>query len=165
MDYSAAGAEEHQGSSPWASSPQHSRTSFGDASASDVPSSPLPSNTSFSNQEHGDSEEQPYGSHSAGAQNGEGSDPSAEGQEAPPQQQQQQQQEAAQQAQPQQQHQPHQSAQRYRAQQSSRARHPPPQYKLQAKVTGLERSGRKDPILRFDVYVRLNSYYPSTIAY
>jgi len=30
----------------------------------------------------------------------------------------------------------------------------PPQYKLQAKVNGLERSGRKDTILRFDIYVR-----------
>lgn len=30
-----------------------------------------------------------------------------------------------------------------------------PQYKLQAKITALERSGRKDPVLRFDVYVRL----------
>lgn len=29
--------------------------------------------------------------------------------------------------------------------------------KLQAKITGLERSGRKDPVLRFDVYVRTNS--------
>ena len=29
-----------------------------------------------------------------------------------------------------------------------------PQYKLQAKITGLERTGRKDPILRFDVHVR-----------
>lgn len=28
-----------------------------------------------------------------------------------------------------------------------------PSYKLQAKITGLERSGRKDPILRFDVHV------------
>jgi hypothetical protein len=28
-----------------------------------------------------------------------------------------------------------------------------PQYKLQAKITGLERSGKKDPILKFDVYV------------
>lgn len=28
-----------------------------------------------------------------------------------------------------------------------------PQYKLQAKITGLERTGRKDPILRFDVHV------------
>ena len=30
----------------------------------------------------------------------------------------------------------------------------PGHYKLQAKITGLERTGRKDPILRFDVYVR-----------
>ncbi|RYP10252.1 hypothetical protein DL764_000744 [Monosporascus ibericus] len=28
-----------------------------------------------------------------------------------------------------------------------------PQYKLQAKITGLERTGRKDPILRFDVHL------------
>jgi hypothetical protein len=28
-----------------------------------------------------------------------------------------------------------------------------PQYKLQAKITGMERSGKKDPILKFDVYV------------
>lgn len=27
------------------------------------------------------------------------------------------------------------------------------QYKLQAKITSLERTGRKDPVLRFDVYV------------
>jgi len=30
-----------------------------------------------------------------------------------------------------------------------------PQYKLVAKITGLERTGRKDPILRFDVHVRV----------
>lgn len=30
-----------------------------------------------------------------------------------------------------------------------------PHYKLQAKITGLERVGRKDPILRFDVHVRV----------
>jgi len=40
------------------------------------------------------------------------------------------------------------------------ARHTPPapsqqHYKLQAKITGLERTGRKDPILRFDVHVRI----------
>lgn len=28
-----------------------------------------------------------------------------------------------------------------------------PQYKLQAKITALERTGRKDPVLRFDVHV------------
>ena len=48
-----------------------------------------------------------------------------------------------------------------RQQPGARLAQPPPQtprsathYKLQAKVTGLERTGRKDPILRFDVYVR-----------
>ena len=30
---------------------------------------------------------------------------------------------------------------------------PPPQYKLQCKITGLERTGKKDPILKFDAYV------------
>ena len=28
-----------------------------------------------------------------------------------------------------------------------------PQYRLHAKITGLERTGRKDPVLRFDVHV------------
>lgn len=32
-----------------------------------------------------------------------------------------------------------------------------PQFKLQAKITGLERTGRKDPILRFDIHVRRGS--------
>lgn len=32
-----------------------------------------------------------------------------------------------------------------------------PQYKLQAMITGLERTGRKDPILRFDVHVSIPS--------
>ena len=34
------------------------------------------------------------------------------------------------------------------------------QYKLQAKIVALERTGRKDPILRFDVQVRLLKIYP-----
>lgn len=38
--------------------------------------------------------------------------------------------------------------------QQRQSQHPQgPQYKLQAKITGLERTGRKDPILRFDVHV------------
>jgi hypothetical protein len=73
---------------------------------------------------------------------------SGENDEAPPQQQ------------PQQpQHQPppaqgqpgHQQPQRYHG---TRPQRQQPQYKLQAKVTSLERTGKKDPILRFDVYVR-----------
>jgi hypothetical protein len=39
--------------------------------------------------------------------------------------------------------------------QTARQQRTVPQYKLQAKITALERSGRKDPVLRFDVYVRL----------
>lgn len=39
--------------------------------------------------------------------------------------------------------------------QEQQPRRPPqPQFKLQAKITGLERTGKKDPILRFDVHVR-----------
>ncbi|KAL9598008.1 MAG: hypothetical protein Q9219_004764 [cf. Caloplaca sp. 3 TL-2023] len=33
-----------------------------------------------------------------------------------------------------------------------------PQYKLQAKITSLERTGRKDPILRFDVHTNLPKF-------
>jgi hypothetical protein len=41
------------------------------------------------------------------------------------------------------------------SQQEQKPRRPPaPQYKLQAKITALERTGKKDPIIRFDVHVR-----------
>ncbi|KAK8127560.1 Vacuolar protein sorting-associated protein 17 [Apiospora sp. TS-2023a] len=41
-------------------------------------------------------------------------------------------------------------------QQQQQARKPTyPQYKLQAKITGLERTGRKDPIMRFDVHTNI----------
>ena len=41
-----------------------------------------------------------------------------------------------------------------RHQSGLRAQRPVPAYKLHAKITALERTGRKDPILRFDVHVR-----------
>ena len=41
-----------------------------------------------------------------------------------------------------------------RYQQGQKPQRPVPAYKLQAKITALERSGRKDPVLRFDVHVR-----------
>lgn len=45
------------------------------------------------------------------------------------------------------------------AQQAQQPRRPPgPQHKLQAKLTGLERTGKKDPILRFDVHVKAHPY-------
>ena len=42
---------------------------------------------------------------------------------------------------------------------SARQQRPVPAYKLQAKVTALERTGRKDPVIRFDVYVRGSSIH------
>ncbi|KAI0848260.1 vacuolar protein sorting-associated protein Vps17 [Daldinia vernicosa] len=55
------------------------------------------------------------------------------------------------QPQPQPQHQPQPSTPPKSQRQQGRSRGP--QDKLQAKITGLERTGRKDPILRFDVHV------------
>ncbi|KAK4149560.1 hypothetical protein C8A00DRAFT_18759 [Chaetomidium leptoderma] len=46
-----------------------------------------------------------------------------------------------------------------RAQEQQQPRKPPPpQFKLQAKITGLERTGRKDTILRFDVHTNLPAF-------
>ncbi|TEY40396.1 hypothetical protein BOTCAL_0433g00060 [Botryotinia calthae] len=49
--------------------------------------------------------------------------------------------------------------QRYHHSAARQGHHPPaPHYKLQAKITGLERTGRKDPILRFDVHTNLPKF-------
>ncbi|KAI2637029.1 vacuolar protein sorting-associated protein Vps17 [Hypomontagnella submonticulosa] len=50
----------------------------------------------------------------------------------------------------------HPSGQDQQAQQAQRPKGP--QYKLQAKITGLERTGRKDPILRFDVHTNIPKF-------
>ncbi|EPS44575.1 hypothetical protein H072_1430 [Dactylellina haptotyla CBS 200.50] len=42
--------------------------------------------------------------------------------------------------------------------QAGQQQRPTVQYKLRAKVTGLERTGRKDPILRFDVHTNLPKF-------
>lgn len=145
MDYSGASG---QGSSPWASSPEASRTSFGD----DVPSRPLPGPAMGDEHEDG----------ANGAQGGYG----GAGSWSPEQRQQwRQDQQQDEQQHDQQQYQQQQSYEENRRPPSARYVQPPPQhqqaarqqhhpqYKLQAKITGLERAGKKDPILRFDVYV------------
>ncbi|KAK3996148.1 putative vacuolar protein sorting-associated protein 17 [Cladorrhinum sp. PSN332] len=48
-------------------------------------------------------------------------------------------------------------AQQHQQQQQPR-RQQAPQFRLQAKITGLERTGRKDPILRFDVHTNLPAF-------
>ncbi|KAK3068688.1 Vacuolar protein sorting-associated protein 17 [Teratosphaeriaceae sp. CCFEE 6253] len=151
MDYGAAS------SSPWANSPEASRTSFGDEAA--VPRRDLPDPAIAEEGQPGanGSEEQQGGYGRPGSwspeqqqqqrqqQQGHGQErPSHEEnrrphsaryhQNAPPHQQQQQHPQARQQ----QQHQP--------------------QYKLTAKITGLERAAKKDPILRFDVYTNLPKF-------
>ncbi|KAN0106116.1 vacuolar protein sorting-associated protein Vps17 [Hyaloscypha variabilis] len=170
MDYSASIHEDHPaGTSPWGSSPvaspQHPRTSsFG--AHGDVPPSPTPyasnqSNSGFSQDDTlgGGSYQEP------GSSVGEGSVTESDGQrpdtadsirsqpehqqaypgQAPPQSQYQAQ---AHRGEPQRYHQPNRQAQQPQA----------PQYKLQAKITGLERTGRKDPILRFDVHTNLPKF-------
>lgn len=158
MDYSTLSNDpEHPGGpSPWASSPQHNRTSFSQPPTSDIPSSPLPPQASPYGQ---DSENDQgfmgnHGSHGTSetaVENGQYTQQprqqsntsdrphSAQGQQQqlPPQGQQEQHR-----------HEP----QRYHHGARQQRQHQQ-QYKLQAKVTGLERTGRKDPILRFDVYV------------
>ena len=53
------------------------------------------------------------------------------------------------------QQQPQRSPAQARYQSGGRPQRNQPQHKLKAKITSLERTGRKDPILRFDVHVSL----------
>lgn len=43
----------------------------------------------------------------------------------------------------------------HQTEQRQTSRPPAPTYKIQGKITGLERTGKKDPILRFEVHVGL----------
>ncbi|EER36557.1 vacuolar sorting-associated protein [Histoplasma capsulatum var. duboisii H88] len=47
---------------------------------------------------------------------------------------------------------------RYQTGARNKVRPSAPQYKLQAKITGLERTGKKDPILRFDVHTNIPKF-------
>ena len=155
MDYSSLPHDpEHPGEAdPWASSPQHNRSSFAQPPTSDIPSSPLPPQASPYGQESGNygymGDHDSHGRPGTASENGDY--PPRSPNQAAPQSPQPQHQAQAQEAQDQQGTQS-QQPQRYhhgaRPQRQQR-----PQYKLQAKITGLERTGRKDPILRFDVYV------------
>jgi len=160
MDYSGAATESDQlGASPWgSSSPRAARTPFPASTASE-PDSPVSarghtytqsqdslSEPAYANQgstqepERAGHQEQYY------PQNGPAEhqhaapipDPNGPPQSLPAH--------AQYPGQPQ----PRPGAVRY---QSARQQRSVPQYKLQAKITALERTGRKDPVLRFDVHV------------
>ena len=168
MDYSAVAGDEHAGgTSPWATSPQQSRFPPSDSQHTDIPSSPLPPGAQYS-AESGDS--RPTTADSEAVERFPGKAPVGENGESEGRQQQQEGESdvptgagagaggpATQARNP-----PMVGQQRYKAQ--GREKRPQPQYKLTAKVTGLERNGRKDPVLRFDVYVCDTLLIPHTIA-
>jgi hypothetical protein len=156
MDYSTTinEGEDAVGESPWgnspASSPQHNRTGFeptsGDGAAPPFGFTPAPSN-GLAPAGDGDPFQRPGTTDAAASgedagqaagQHGshvEHQTPSAEH----PQSAESQGPSDGQEAQP---------AHGQRAQRPAQ-----PQYRLQAKITGLERTGKKDPVLRFDVHV------------
>ena len=171
---------------PWQSSPQPSKTAFNPQDSGDVPSSPLaksakpspespqPEDADGSDQDNiidsmnDDSSPKLNGVSRAPTQSNSSSSPElrpnirfqdqplTEEELRQKQVYEQRQQERYQQALHAQQHQRGPPG-RYH-QQGARQGQRPPQYKLQAKVTGLERVGKKDPVIQFDVYVRLSKW-------
>lgn len=155
MDYSAAIADDPAAASPWgSSSPRAHRTPFA-GSVPDSPTGPIRSDTDEAQSRLPEPAlETPTGPSLNGQPVPEvqGSDPRQAQQQVRPSSQAQHphgqqytQQDQQQQSRP--------GAVRYH---SARQQRQVPQYKLQAKVTALERTGRKDPVLRFDVYVCLS---------
>jgi hypothetical protein len=146
MDYSVISSDpDHPtGSSPWGS-PRAERETF-PTSNNDIPSSPLPSQAQSAEDLSGGRNGEPQSPNlSAQLQSAQLGDPAYPeehppfGAPHPPN---------AQQQQP-----PTPAQYQTGARQTSRP--PAPIYKIQAKITGLERTGKKDPILCFDVHVGL----------
>lgn len=167
MDYSTSIHDDNPaGASPWGSSPapspQHARTSSFPTSG-DAPPSPTPFGSSQSrNATYGGADTMGSGSYTgADSSTGTESVTESDGQRpdtagsvrSQPEEQQAslnpQQQHGQQQYPPQQ----RQETQGYHGVGRQAQQPQAPQYKLQAKITGLERNGRKDPIMRFDVHV------------
>ena len=144
MDYSAVNP-----SSPWASSPEASRQSFGDANVSREDLPPPAQSAAGLGIERSNSGWDQDQQRQWQPQN-EAHSQQQQSQQQPPQQQEYQQggqrQAEAENRRPQ-------SAARYHGAAPHPAQQRQPQYKLQTKITGLERTGKKDAILRFDVYV------------
>jgi hypothetical protein len=145
MDYSSISNDpEHStGASPWGS-PRADRTTFPTSSNGDIPSSPLPAQDRSSETAERDSDAVAQAAYlSAQLQSAQLGDPDYIEEPSPF---------AAHQS-PNADQQRQQLPARYQTEVRQTSRPPAPVYKIQAKITGLERSGKKDPILRFDVHV------------
>ena len=188
MDYSQIhnDPDNPAAASPWQTSPQApSRTSYSRDGGANSPtlaaSSPYGDQSSRPSHEAGDDEETLGGESvdytesepdSTARENGSSPDLSTRLQSPPlieqgflPQQQYiGQQRQASYQQQPGQQPRPT-APGRYQSGQQRPPRQNPPRYKLQAKITGLERTGRKDPILKFDVHVGAQDSFLSNCTY
>ncbi|KAL6243222.1 Vacuolar protein sorting-associated protein 17 [Rhinocladiella similis] len=157
MDYSAVSSEADalHGASPWGSSSPRADRGFPNVASS--PESPAPIRGHSYGQSQESIPDSPYLSQPAtstspdAADSTEGHHPSdspsqklasSQDPQAP----------ARKQQSPQ--GQPRQQAARYHGMPQK----PVPQYRLQAKVTALERTGRKDPVIRFDVYTNLPKF-------
>ncbi|KZF22922.1 vacuolar protein sorting-associated protein 17 [Xylona heveae TC161] len=174
MDYSSLphDPDNPTGASPWSSSPQANRASF-PPSSSDGPSSPFSGPSPYSS-EVGPGHQPGYSSDQDTAESSAFGRPESAGLESPSE-------ESGEHGKPdlsERLQSPqigehdypghHQVRQHYQEnirpdpQRYPSGRQPPrqnqPQYKLQAKITGLERTGRKDPILRFDVHTNLPKF-------
>lgn len=148
MDYSAISHDpDHPaGTSPWAS-PRPTQTTFPASVTSDIPPAPLPPQDPYNAEsqptEAPGFQENETGSPDLsarlqGAHLGEPGYADEQSQQSPQQHGQQ----------------PRsQLPARYQTGPRQNPRQPAPVYRIQAKVTGLERTGKKDPILRFDVHV------------
>lgn len=144
MDYSAISHDDPDhpsGTSPW-DSPGADRTNFASAN-NDVPPSPLPPQThSPGNHPESPQHHQPAEAADPNSpdlserlQSAQLGDPDYHGEQPP--------------------HGTQQRSELPARYQTSARQHsrPAPAYRIQAKITGLERTGKKDPVLRFDVHV------------
>ncbi|KAJ5182673.1 Retromer complex Vps17 [Penicillium capsulatum] len=151
MDYSAISNDpEHPaGPSPWGS-PGADRTTF-PTNNGDIPSSPLPGEDASAETTGRHTEAIPQSPDlSAQLQNtqlGESGYPEDESPFA-----------AQQSPNAEQQRSPTQAPARYHTGLRQTLRPPAPVYRIQGKITGLERTGKKDPVLRFDVHTNIPKF-------
>lgn len=176
MDYSSLpnDPDHPAGTSPWQSSPQAHHQSFGTPEPGSAPSSPSAKHSApngedsprQSEDDHDEPQHRPQRTEDTATSTGQSSIPdrtrqpplNGEGFHAQPYQQQPQYAYQQRQQPPYQQQQNQQQPRsavpsRYHTGARTQQRQNLPQYKLQAKITALERTGRKDPVLRFDVHV------------